>query len=665
MSLIRLTASLFVGVALIAPLSAQGKPFKHALPADTLMFVSAPDLSTSASEFQNTALAQMWREEEVQDFVKDAMVMAEAQWKQGLGMLGEMLEAQQVPVTPDDLLKMRIHNFTAAMTSFELTVGPAGPLPKVGVLLHADFGANVGTVRRLVDFGLVALMADAPAKVTKTSTKLEGDVELTTVHLPGAAGMSLNLAFVGNAVIFGTITDEVKAAVAAVVGQKSILPGSADYMATAKHLGTAGAEIEGYVHFDGYMNLTMKMLEMLETNLPEWPQELQVAGIARALTALGARSIRATGFTSKYEGNKSVMRSFTLAPEEGRRGFLAGGNKAADLAFLQWVPKDVASVSTSMLDLEGLYDGLVGALKAYNPDMAEALLAQLAEQEEMAGISLKDDLFSVFGGQMVNWSMGVSSLMSAPEGAMLLKVRDQERLLGTLTKLATMTGGMIDFPVSERRGVKTWRLELDPDSIPEEATAALAMLQPCFAFKDGYMVLALSTGDVRRTIKRMGQPSDPATDIRSNKDFAGYLANLQQQNVSSFAWTDWKVTFESMYSAGTSALALLVSDDDVPFDMTLLPEAESLSQHLFSSMSWSTTTKDGYVATVVSPIGPELTIGAFALGVAGATFYAAWAREGVMAGAPAFAVPVPIDEASPPGEAKKDRPPPDKGKKKN
>ena len=104
MSLIRLTAGLFVGAALIAPLSAQGKPFKHALPVDTLMFVSAPDLNTSASEFENTAFAQMWREEEVRDFVKDAMVMAEAQWKQGLGMLGDMLEAQQVPVTPDRVL---------------------------------------------------------------------------------------------------------------------------------------------------------------------------------------------------------------------------------------------------------------------------------------------------------------------------------------------------------------------------------------------------------------------------------------------------------------------------------------------------------------------------------------------------------------------------------
>ena len=134
------------------------------------------------------------------------------------------------------------------------------------------------------------------------------------------------------------------------------------------------------------------------------------------------------------------------------------------------------------------------------------------------------------------------------------------------------------------------------------------------------MVLALSTGDVRRTIKSMGRESNPANDIRSNKDLAGYLAQLQQQNVSGFAWTDWKVTFESGYSAITSALALMVNDEDVPFNMTLLPEAESLSQHLFSAMTWSTTNEEGYVSTSISPIGPEVTIGAMLalMGSAGA-----------------------------------------------
>jgi hypothetical protein len=618
MSLTRLTPAVLISSVLLGFAPAQGKPFKHALPANTLMFVSAPDINTSIAEFESTAFAKMWQEEEVQDFVKDAMVMAQAQWQQGKAMLVEMHKNGQIPVSPDEIEKLRVHSMTAAMTSCELAMGPMGPMPKIGFLMHADFGESIGVIRKAIGFGAMAIMAEAAGMMEKTTTKLDGDIELLTLTPPGETGMSLNIAFVGNGLILGSITEEVTAAVAAVLGQKTILPDNPYYTATAKHVGTAGAEVEGYVNMAGYMKLLMASMELLETNMPEWPAELQVTAISRAMTALGANSMKAMGFASKYEGGKAVTRSFTLAPEAERKGFFSGASKAADLGFLKWVPKDVASVSTSTLDIRGIYDGMVGALRAFDPDMAEFMLGQLAEQEEMFGISLKDDLFNVFGGQVATWSMGVSSFMSAPEGAMILKVRDQERLLATLQKLAAMTGGMIDFPVSERRGVKTWRLEMDPESIPEEVAAGLQMLQPCFAFKDGYMVLALSTGDVRRTIKRMDREDDPATDIRSNKEFASYLTSLQQQKVSSFAWTDWKVTFESMYSAATSALALLVSDEDIPFNMTLLPEAESLSQHLFSSMSWSTTTEHGYLSTSISPIGPEAMMGLGAGVAAGA-----------------------------------------------
>jgi hypothetical protein len=132
------------------------------------------------------------------------------------------------------------------------------------------------------------------------------------------------------------------------------------------------------------------------------------------------------------------------------------------------------------------------------------------------------------------------------------------------------------------------------------------------------MVMALATGDVRKAFKRMDREDDPKGDIRSNKEFAGYLANIQQQQISSFTWTDWRTSFENLYSAATSVIAFAVSADEVPFDLTLLPEAETLSQHLFSSASWTTTNKDGYISTNISPVGPELLIGAMA-GAVGAS----------------------------------------------
>ena len=662
MSFLRWTTGLLACSSLVTPALAQ-KPFKHALPAKTLVFVSAPDINSSIEEFMGTALAKMWREEEMQDFVGDALKMAKEQIANGMAQLAEMHEAGHVPITPAEVKSLRVHGLTAALTSFAIGASDSGkPQPKVGLLIHLDLGPSAATWRKVVDFGLAALVGKAGEKVERSSVKLDGDVELITIA-PTTANteMSLNVAFIGNGLIIGSLPAEVKNAVAAVLGQKTILPKDADYVATTTRLGTGGAEIEGYVAVSKFMDVMMDGLKMAEENAPNWPEELNAAGIGRALTALGMRSVTATGFTTKYEGKKSVTRAFALSPVAQRRGFAAAGGKSVDVSFLKWVPKDVASVSSSTLDLGGIYDGLIGALKAYdpqNPDLAKMLLGKLAELEEQFDISLKDDLFGVFGDQIVSWSMGVSSLMSPPEASMLIKVKDQERLLATLKKLAAMTGGMVDFPDSERRGVKTWRLEIDADSLPPEVAPVMQvmqMMQPCFAFKKGYMVLALSTGDVRRTIKRMDREDDPKTDIRSNREFAVYFADLQQKNVNSFAWTDWKVSFESLYSALTSALALLVSDDQIPFNMTLLPEAETLSQHLFSSMTTSRTTDEGHFSTSTSPIGPEVVVG---VGLVAVGAGVAFAARGQMAPGPVAATePAPAgfatDDARPAAAEKK------------
>ena len=61
-------------------------------------------------------------------------------------------------------------------------------------------------------------------------------------------------------------------------------------------------------------------------------------------------------------------------------------------------------------------------------------------------------------------------------------------------------------------------------------------------------------------------------------------------------------------AAATSVLAFAVSQDEVPFDLTLLPEAETLSQHLYSSATWSTSNKQGFTTTSISPLGPEVLV---------------------------------------------------------
>src|SRR5690606_30244460 len=78
----RLSAWL-AALAATLPLNAQS-PLPPALPDDTLVLVSFPDLRASLQEFQQMPLAKMWREPEVQDFFADALKMVEEHWEQGM-----------------------------------------------------------------------------------------------------------------------------------------------------------------------------------------------------------------------------------------------------------------------------------------------------------------------------------------------------------------------------------------------------------------------------------------------------------------------------------------------------------------------------------------------------------------------------------------------------
>ncbi|MHC4853197.1 MAG: hypothetical protein ACYTF5_14380, partial [Planctomycetota bacterium] len=409
---------------------------------------------------------------------------------------------------------------------------------------------------------------------------------------------------------------EVEAAIRNHITGKMLLTGTKNYKETIKRLDVQGAEAEAYFQPTLLVNTVMKLLHVAAEQ-PEFPPDIDIDGIDRAVTAFGLRSYDAIGLTSQYQGNRSVTRGFAYSPEPQRKGIAVAGTKDLQLDFLQWVPKDAANLSAATFNAMALHDALVAAIKAYDAEEAERWMQVLKGYEEQFGMTLKEDLFGILGDHYIWWSMGVSSFLQAPEWAILMKIKDEERLLKTLETLTNLSEGYVELIPTERRGVKTYRLEINPEMLDEGLAMALSMFQPCFSFKNGYMVAALSTGDVRRAMKRMAREDDPKGDIRSNDSFAGYLNMIPKQRVNAIAWTDWRSSFESLYQAVTSALALGLPGDDVPIDLTLLPEAETLSKHLFGSITWSVVDGTGYSSTMISPIGPEVVVCLAGLGALG------------------------------------------------
>jgi hypothetical protein len=270
------------------------------------------------------------------------------------------------------------------------------------------------------------------------------------------------------------------------------------------------------------------------------------------------------------------------------------------------VPKDVASFSGRTFDLAAIYDGIVGALEAYDEKKASQMLGFLSMYEQQFGLSVKEDLIGSLGHEFIMWNMPVAALGTTPEMAVLVRVKDQERFLGTMETIAKLSDGAFDIDTSERRGIKVYQVQVNWDPTGGMGFNPLDMFIPTFSFKDGYLVAGFSTGDVKRVFKRMDHEDDPSGDIRGNAEFKLYLDDLPKGGISSIQFTDCKASFEGVYQLVTSLAAFIPIDDDIPIDLSLLPDVTTLTEHLFGSVSWSSSDGNGFHTLSQGPWGPEI-----------------------------------------------------------
>jgi hypothetical protein len=629
------------GLAGLAPAQ---NPFVKALPAGTIGYVSMPDVRASLAELRSMPVGKMWQEQEVQDFVADAMNTVEAMWEQGMADARDQSEAGMLPFDPDEMVKMRVDGMSVALTQFGLTTPEGGgqPMPKVGFVVHVRFGDSAPIWKNVIATG-VQMMTLQAGEMMSTSVRDVGDVKMTTMQpsVPGMTDgleMGFNMAWVGDGLLFGTLASDVESMLQNLQsGADAGLAATAEWKSGMQRLDTQGTEMEMFVRpgaaIDAFMDAYSVAMDAV-SGAPvtgdlegTWNTELSsvdVAAMERMMDALGARSMGAMSMASTYVDGRAVTTGFLSSPEADRKGLMAMDQTPLDMDFLRWVPKDAVSFSASRVDLQAIYDAFSGALRAYDEDVAEMMMAQLGQMEEMVGLSLEKDLFGAFGSRLVSWSMPMAAFGQAAEQAYVIPVKDPERFVQAVQTFATMSEGGLSLEKIERRGITVYQVRLDMDmDLMMGGINPIASLLPTFGFKDGNLVVAYSTGDVKRAFARMDREDDPAGDIRSNPGFAKFLNDVPS-GATSLAFRDWAAEFEGYYQLGSNLLALIPLDEEIPFDFALLPDSQTLTQHLFPSVSWSTATPEGFAMRAVGPFGMEVmmpvVLGVVSIGAVSAVF---------------------------------------------
>jgi hypothetical protein len=556
----------------------------------------------SISELSKMPLAKMWAEEDVQAFFADVKEMALKQFDQGMKQAKEMHAQGALPFDPEKVMQLRMRGATFAVTSMALSAGDFGPQPKFGLVLHLDFGASAPAWMDMIKTGLGMMESEAGDEMVKTEGKI-GDITTLSYAPKQSRGMEmgLNLAMVPDGILIGTLASDVQSIVDSMVKKTAVLTQTAQYVATAKHLTTAGAECEMFVRPQPMVDFALSAMRMAKENGAL--EGLDMDGVDRAIKAMGLDDLGAAGMTSSYVDGKCVTNGFSSS----NKLMATMSSKPIDTSFLKWVPKEAVSFSAGGVNAMSIYEMLDRGLKAYDPKFAEQMMAQLGEIEKQLGFSVRNDFFGSLGDHYISWSMPMGSISSAPEIAFLMKVTDEQKLVTVMKNLTKLSNGMVEIEEGEKRGVKAYTLRVNFDPSEGMGMNPFDVVQPTFSFKNGYMVLGFSASDVKRVFQRMDREDDPKGDIRSNKEYAAVAASIPA-GVDSLSFTDWKTNFESWYQIATGALAFVPIGEEVPIDMSLLPDSATLTKHLFGAVSYTKTDATGMTSVSTGPFGPEAMV---------------------------------------------------------
>jgi hypothetical protein len=593
-------------LATLAPATAQNSILPY-LPQGTIVAVAMPDLAASLGDFSQMPLAKMWAEPEVQAFFADVRELIAKKFDEGLQQAKDAHARGEMPIDPQLLLKLRVDAGTFALTKLGMEMGDRGPQPEVGMILHLEFGDSATAWRNVIQLGLGLMEAEAGDEMTKQESKV-GDVTLLTYSPPAEVGtkMSLNVALTPTGLVVGTIASEVRDTLAAMQAKTPSLGGTPAYQAAAKRLSPAGAECEVFLRPAPMIDFGIDALrigaEMGALGA------IDMDGVERAVAAMGLRDLGAIGMTCSYVDGKCITRSF-VTPGDTKTPGGTSAVQALDTSFLRWVPKDAVSFNAGTMNVMSVYETLVRGLEAYDAEFAKHAMAQLTKLEQQLGFNVRDDFFGAFGDHYITWSMPMGTISSPPEMAVLVKVTDEQKLVKVMKNLAKLTNGIVEIEEGEKRGVKAYELSVNFD--PTQGMGGMNvfdMIRPTFAFKDGYMVAGFSASDVKRVFQRMDRKDDdPKNDIRGNKEFAAVAATIPT-GVDSVAFTDWKSNFESLYQVATGLLAFVPMGDEVPINMSLLPDSATLTKHLFASVSYTKSDATGTEMVAISPFGPEVVL---------------------------------------------------------
>lgn len=585
---------------------ARAQSVAELLPPDTLLVVSVDDLSGYSESLESMPLSRIMREEEVIAFLEKPKALL----REGIEKLQNEIQSQEgfesFELSVDDLLKGTYGRFFVALTHFSMPDPQAGQsVPDIGLIIGCEGKDGAPDWQALIK-DLLGRAASSHGLPVSFQPVQRGGATYEELTGDDAERPPILMGRVGDLQLFSLSHETMAGVMARAAGaQKPSLRDNPQYAAAQKSLAMdGGSTIRMYLGVDVGLRVITEVVKMAMTMEGE-TEFLPL--VDRIVDMSGLMALKSIAVAGESKDGVAHSRSFVGIEGEPKGLLKLSPSNPITVDHLSMIPKTAASFTIFNFDVAALYDFIMEVVREVDEGAYQQAMGAVQGVGAMIGgdnpIDLRADLLGNIGPQFM-FVQAQSTNPMMPAFLVMAEVRSPDRVTGALKGGlefgAAQSGGGFSLRTSTYKEIEIVQVDVGTGGeIPIAIT-------PCFCVYDGYLMISLSTGDLKRQIRFLQKGG---SDIRENEDFQRFFSTVPQDaHLTSLSYSDIKGAVEGLYGQVVMMLPMLTMaiDQELPIDMALMPTSETLTKHLYGSLTYSVVTENGLMSESYSPVGGEL-----------------------------------------------------------
>lgn len=594
---------------------AQDKGIDQLLPPDTLFYIGMDDFQLMEKYAETMPITKILMEEEVVDFFKKPKEYIDKNMAEMKAMLSE--KSEELAAKLDSMMDLKLQRFFMAMTHFKLPSMDGGgaefnPIPDVGLAVGFSLQGGVDPAP-MVKGLLTGIAAQEDVELSFAEAKYN-DTAYTKLSCPYAPEVPVYYFHLGDLFVITLSQTTMNFMIDCHTGaKKECLANAENYkkLSSAFDLPGAGSS-QSYVDLKSMVTLLKQGVSMglMMSGGMEHANKVDIVSDKLGLDSLGYAFQRGLS-------KDGVARSETLMTWEGEyKGLLQVFPcipiERDDLAI---IPKDVMNFSIFRFDLAAFYDVVMDVIKTIDMEVyqeveggIQGFSMALTMGTESPPINIREDIIGQLGKTAMMYTMGGGGgMMMMPSVNFFVEIKDYDKFVNTLK---TIFEGLSNLNPEIASAVSLSTINFNDQDIHYFQFSEIPMMfTPCFTKAGNFLAVGMQIDDLKKLIKRQGGAT--VDSVLNNEDFAKLYKMLpEDSDLISISYTRTKESFSSQYNQLAMTVPMLTMalppEIDLPLDLQLLPTAEAIEQHLFSSMT-AQVLIDDHTSKVItySPFGGE------------------------------------------------------------